>query len=103
MTATGKAAPTQAERDAFEATLRAQGYEEIFSKSIEANVVNAEHSHPFDVSVLVLGGQLTLECGGRSHTYRTGDRFELARGIPHVERYGPDGYTFVAGRRSAPR
>ena len=103
MTTTTNAAPTQAEREAFEARLRAEGYDEIFTKTIEPDVVNDEHSHPFDVSVLVLDGQLTLECRGETRVYRTGDRFELARDVPHVERYGPQGYAFLAGRRHAPR
>jgi quercetin dioxygenase-like cupin family protein len=103
MTATVNAVPSQADREAFEARLRAEGYEEIFAKAVEPNVFNADHSHPFDVSVLVLDGELTIDCGQGPRTYRPGDRFEVARGVVHSERYGPNGYAFVAGRRHARR
>jgi len=38
---------------------------------------------------------------GRTLHLRAGDRFELARAVPHAERYGPEGATYWAARRHA--
>jgi quercetin dioxygenase-like cupin family protein len=103
MTATANAAPTQSERDAFEARLRAEGYDEILTKTLAPDVVIPDHTHPFDVLALVLDGEATIDCGQGPRTYRPGDTLEVARGVVHSERYGPNGYSFLVGRRHAPR
>jgi hypothetical protein len=35
-------------------------------------------------------------------TYRPGDVLEVAADVPHTEHYGPNGYTFLLGRRHKP-
>ena len=97
------AAPTPADRDAFEARLRAEGYDEIVSKSMGPDTFVPDHTHPFDVLGMVLEGGVTIDCGQGPRAYRPGETFEVARGVVHSERYGSDGYGFVAGRRHAPR
>lgn len=99
---THRAAPTQAERDAFEARLRAQGYDEILTKTLEPDVVIPDHTHPFDVLALVLDGEATIDCGQGPRVYRPGDELAVAAGVVHSERYGPNGYTFLLGRRHRP-
>jgi quercetin dioxygenase-like cupin family protein len=100
-TATAPRVPTEAERAAFEARLRAEGYDEILTKTIEANVVIDDHSHPYDVLALVLDGEATIDCGEGARTYRAGDVLVVAAGVRHTERYGPNGYAFLLGRRHA--
>jgi quercetin dioxygenase-like cupin family protein len=102
-TPTVNAVPTQAEREAFEARLRAEGYDEILTKTLAPNVVIADHTHPFDVLAMVLEGEATIDCGQGPRTYRPGDLLEVGRGVVHSEHYGPNGYTFIVGRRHAPR
>ena len=99
MTAAANAAPTQAEREAFEARLRAEGYDEILTRTIEPDVVIGRHTHPYDVLALVLDGEATIDCGQGPRTYRAGDVLEVAAELAHDERYGPAGYTFLLGRR----
>ena len=94
-----RAAPTQAERDAFEARLRAEGYDEILTRTLEPGVVIPDHTHPFDVLALVLDGEATIDCGQGPRVYRPGDELALAADVVHSERYGPRGYTFLLGRR----
>ncbi len=93
------AAPTQAQRDAFEARLRAEGYDEILTKTLEPDVVIPDHTHPYDVLALVLDGEATIDCGQGPRVYRPGDELALAADVVHSERYGPRGYTFLLGRR----
>jgi quercetin dioxygenase-like cupin family protein len=97
-----RAAPTQAERDAFEARLRAEGYDEILTKTLEADVVIPDHTHPYDVLALVLDGEATIDCGQGPRVYRPGDELAVAADVVHSERYGPSGYTFLLGRRHRP-
>jgi mannose-6-phosphate isomerase-like protein (cupin superfamily) len=94
--------PTDAERAAFEARLRAGGYDEILTKRIDADTAIDLHSHPYDVLALVLDGEATIDCGAGPRTYRPGDVLEVAAGVPHTERYGPRGYAFLVGRRHKP-
>ena len=93
------AAPTQAQRDAFEARLRAEGYDEILTKTLEPGIVIPDHSHPYDVLALVLAGEATIDCGEGPRRYRPGDVLEVPADLRHSEAYGPQGYTFLLGRR----
>jgi quercetin dioxygenase-like cupin family protein len=46
-------------------------------------------------------GEFWLTVDGQTRHLKTGERFELARHIPHAERYGPEGATFWAARVNA--
>lgn len=85
---------------AFRRQLIDDGYLEIVEKTMEPNLVIESHSHPYDVRVLVLAGSAEIACHGEeARVYRAGDIFEVEAGCAHVERYGPEAYTFLAGRR----
>ena len=94
--------PTDTGRSAFEARLAREGYSETLVRTLEPNSVIGLHTHPFDVLALVLAGEATIDCGAGPVTYRAGDVLELAAGVPHTEHYGPQGYTFLVGRRHPP-
>jgi quercetin dioxygenase-like cupin family protein len=86
--------------EAFKRELIADGYLEIVEKTIEPNHMIDLHSHPYDVRALVLAGSATIACNGEApRVYRAGDILEVEAGREHTERYGPDGYTFLVGRR----
>jgi quercetin dioxygenase-like cupin family protein len=73
---------------------------EVLERVWQPNAVAPEHTHPFDASALVVKGELWLTANGATRHLQPGDRFELKRGVPHSERYGPDGATFWVARRS---
>jgi quercetin dioxygenase-like cupin family protein len=85
----------------FETAARAAGFDTVLVREWQPGQVVDEHTHPFDVSALVVRGEFVLSCGGVDRPLRAGDRFELAAGEPHTERYGPEGATFWAARRHA--
>lgn len=87
------------DRAAFETALKAEGYDEVLLREWAAGQVVPEHTHPFDVRALVLEGEFTLTCGSDARRLKAGDVFELAANVPHSESYGPQGATFLAGRR----
>ena len=82
----------------FEAKLKHGGYE-AETKTVPPNFTSKPHTHEFDVRALILNGQLTLTRGGISETYRAGQSFEMEAGCLHTEQYGPDGTTYLVGRR----
>jgi quercetin dioxygenase-like cupin family protein len=87
--------------DEFEAAARAEGFDEVLVREWKPGQVLETHTHPFAVKALVVSGEFWLTCGEQTRHVRTGDGFELARDVPHSERYGDNGATFWAARRHA--
>ena len=84
----------------FEARAFAQGFNEVLVREWAPGQVVGTHTHPFDVSALVVRGELVLTCNGQEKTVSAGQPFELARGTPHSEHYGPEGATFWVARKN---
>jgi quercetin dioxygenase-like cupin family protein len=87
--------------EAFEASARAEGFDEVLVRDWKPGQVVDTHTHPFAIKALVVSGDFWLHEGGHERHVRTGDWFELARDVPHAERYGEQGATFWAARRHA--
>lgn len=85
-------------RETFEAELKRDGYE-IATNTTVGPKTNPEHSHPFDVRVMVVQGALTLTSAGATRTYRAGETFAMAKGCLHSESYGPEGAVTLFGRK----
>ena len=75
---------------------------EVTTKSMGPNVQNDVHSHPFDVRLMVLSGEMSVASEGRTTTCRSGDVFSMRAGCEHAESYGPEGATYLVGRKHAP-
>lgn len=86
-------------QSSFEQRLRDEGYSEPEIRRVAADQFNDTHEHDFDVLALVLSGEVTIHCQGQTRTYRAGDIVQVPAGMPHTERYGPQGYKFMIGRR----
>lgn len=82
----------------YSAQVRAKGCGEVLVREWAADHRTPTHEHPFDAYGLVVRGEFTLSCGGTERLVTTGERFEVMRGTPHAEAYGPDGATFWVGR-----
>lgn len=91
--------PDAAEIDVFEAEARAAGFDEILDRRWPADAVLDTHTHDFDVRAVVTEGEMWLTCGDTTRHLREGDRFELAREVPHAERYGGAGAVYRVARR----
>ncbi len=88
--------------EAFEASAREQGFDEVIVREWAPGQVVETHRHPFDVDAWVVRGELTLTEGESTRVLHAGDSFQLVRGAPHSERYGSEGATFWVARRHAP-
>lgn len=83
----------------FESELKRDGFLEVEKKTVGPNVSLEEHTHPYDVRAIVLEGQVTLRFDGKAQTCRAGDSITMAAGCAHSESYGPQGVTYLVGRR----
>lgn len=83
----------------FESNALAQGFDQVVERTWPPGQVVDTHTHPFDVQALVVQGQFTLTYEGKTLNLKAGQTFTLARGIPHEERYGPQGATYWVARR----
>lgn len=84
--------------DTFRAAQAARGFDEVVARSWAPGEDVATHSHPFDADALVVAGEMWLTVDGVTRHLRPGDRFAIAAGTPHEERYGADGATYWVGR-----
>lgn len=99
--ATRAGEPLPPSLEAFRATAMAAGFDEVLERRWAPGTVLATHTHDFDVDAVVVGGEMWLGCEGRTEHLRTGDRFTLARNVPHDERYGAEGAVYWVARRNA--
>jgi quercetin dioxygenase-like cupin family protein len=90
----------QATIKAFEASARAEGFDEVVERVWAARTVVAAHTHPFAVKALVVQGEMWLTVGEDVRHLLPGDTFALERDEHHAERYGDDGATYWAARRN---
>jgi AraC-like ligand binding domain len=93
--------PPPASLEAFRATAQAAGFDEVLEREWAPDTVIDTHTHDFDVDAVVVRGEMWLGCEGRTAHLRPGDRFTLARQVPHAERYGPTGAAYWVARRNA--
>jgi quercetin dioxygenase-like cupin family protein len=78
----------------------AQGFDEVLERQWKPDAVVGSHTHAFEVKALVVAGEMWLTVGADTQHLRAGDPFELARDVPHAERYGPAGATFWVARKN---
>lgn len=87
--------------DDFRAEAQRRSFDEALARDWAAGTVLETHTHPFAVEAQVVRGEMWLTVGEATRHLQPGDRFALAREVPHAERYGPDGATYWVARRNA--
>ena len=88
---------------AFEAAARQRGFDAVLERRWEPGTVLDTHTHPFAVWARVVQGSMELTVGDGCRSLGPGDEFTLDAGVPHAERYGPEGATYWVARRHAAR
>lgn len=76
---------------AFQAEALAEGLERVWAPG----AVLAEHPQ-----AVLVQGEMHLEVGAETRHLRPGDTFSLPAGLPHAERYGPEGTSHWVARRA---
>lgn len=85
--------------DDFTAQLAQEGFTTVTTVTREPNGSLDEHAHPFEAKALILSGEIRIRCGTEERRYGVGDVFHLAPNVPHTESYGPEGVSYLAGRK----
>lgn len=86
--------------EAFQERKLKEGYDQVLERIWEANFSNEPHDHPFNTDAIVIKGEYWLTVNGQVTHLQVGDRFKVARGVVHSERYGPEGAVFWAARKN---
>ena len=88
------------DRAAWEAALAEDGYAGPLDRRMEPGQSAPEHTHPFDARLLILEGSFLLTQDGETHSFGPGEACEVPAGVPHAEAVGPEGATYLVGRRA---
>ena len=89
------------ERDDFIEMLAREGFQTTVLVEREAGAFLENHTHAFEAKALILEGELTLDVAGKQTRYQIGDVFHLMTNEAHSERYGPEGVSYLVGRKQA--
>lgn len=87
--------------ETFKSGLQEGGYDEVLVKTYAPDTFVDTHSHPFSARALVTAGEMVITCEDVPQTFRAGDIFELPAGRLHTERYGPNGASYLVGRKKS--
>jgi quercetin dioxygenase-like cupin family protein len=83
----------------FSKILANEAFSEIVEVTREGNVSVDLHTHPFEAKALITAGDLWITVDNVESAYRVGDVFHLNALVPHSERYGPVGVSYLVGRK----
>ena len=86
-------------QEEFISLLTEEEFQNIVTVTREANGQLDLHSHPFEAKALILQGEIHVQVGDTEKFYKVGDVFQLGADIPHKERYGPAGVSYLVGRK----
>ena len=84
---------------AFHNELKANGFDDAVVVDRVIGYAMDEHQHPFDACAFITAGDITLVVDGVSTRYGVGEVFRLPAGTPHLEAAGPQGVSYLSGRR----
>ena len=89
-------------REAFESDLRREGFDVIHGGQ-KPNFTEEMHAHgDFDVRIMVLSGEITVNRDGGSTTFRAGDHCEIPGDCQHCTQVGPEGVAYIVGKAARP-
>lgn len=87
------------EREEFLGILKDAGFTEVVTVKRDPGGTLERHEHAFEAKALILEGELRIKVQEIETLYQVGDVFHLAAHLPHSEQYGPDGVTYLVGRK----
>lgn len=83
----------------FQAEAIADGFDEVLERTWPAHEEVPFHTHPFELRVIVVRGEMWLTVDDETRHLQPGDTFALAHSAPHSERYGAEGAVYWVARR----
>jgi quercetin dioxygenase-like cupin family protein len=86
------------DRNTFTESLTKEGFPDAVVVTREAGTMDV-HEHLFEAKALILEGELRIRVGDEERLYQVGDVFHVPANKAHSERYGPNGVTYLVGRK----
>ena len=83
----------------FTAQLKADGFTEIDTQSLDPRPGKGRHRHLFEIRGLVLSGTFVVTIDSEPVTHTAGQIFAVAEGQLHDESIGPEGARVLVGRK----
>jgi mannose-6-phosphate isomerase-like protein (cupin superfamily) len=79
--------------------LAAEGFAHTYVWQDGPHAFYSDHRHPGLTAHIILDGEMTLTCGGKSETFRVGDRLDVPAGAVHSAKMGPQGCRYLVGEK----
>jgi mannose-6-phosphate isomerase-like protein (cupin superfamily) len=79
--------------------LAAEGFAHAYVWQDGPRAFYPDHTHAGLTAHIILDGEMTLTCGGKSETYRVGDRCDVPAGAVHSAQMGPQGCRYLVGEK----
>jgi len=79
--------------------LRAEGFARTYVWQDGPQVHYSDHTHTGLTAHIILDGEMTLTMGGKSQTFRVGDRCDVPAGAVHSAQMGPKGCRYLVGEK----
>ena len=79
--------------------LAAEGFAHTYIWQDGPRAFYPDHTHPGLTAHIILDGEMTLICGGKSETYGVGDRCDVPAGAVHSAQMGPQGCRYLVGEK----
>jgi mannose-6-phosphate isomerase-like protein (cupin superfamily) len=83
--------------DELRKQLAAEGFPHTFVWQDGPQAYYPDHTHPGLTAHVILEGEMTLTMGGKSQTFRVGDRCDVPAGATHSAKMGPKGCRYLVG------
>ncbi len=77
--------------------LSAEGFKGIFVHTDPPDAYYPDHTHSGITAHIVLTGEITITCDGKTESYRSGERFDVPSGEVHSARVGKSGCRYIIG------
>ena len=78
--------------------LKKEGHKNIVLIQKASNYFLDQHSHGFDVDLIIISGSLEITMEKTSVILYSGSRFKLKKNETHTEKAGPNGVDFLSAR-----
>jgi quercetin dioxygenase-like cupin family protein len=79
--------------------LIAEGFAHTYVWQDGPQAFYSDHTHAGLTAHIIIDGEMTLAMGGKSQTFRVGDRCDVPAGTIHSAKMGPKGCRYLVGEK----
>jgi quercetin dioxygenase-like cupin family protein len=83
----------------LEHQLHTEGFTHMYVWEDGPGVCYPDHTHPTETAHVIVEGQMTVTCQGKTQTYKAGERFDVPANTIHSAQMGPKGCRYLIGEK----